>query len=292
VTIEAKPPADIAIDAVLVRALLEEQHPDLAGLALVDIGEGWDNRLFRLGDSLAVRVPRRAVSAALIEREQRWLPLLSPRLPVPVPVPLRNGRRSARFPWSWSIVPWFEGETLLSAPPRDLEPVIAAVGSFVRALHQPAPADAPTNPHRGVPLAARDTRVQSCVRQVGSLVDAAAVLRLWNLAASAPRWNGPPMWIHGDLHPKNLLVSRGTLAAVLDFGDLAAGDPATDLSIAWMLSPSSRAPFGEFDSDTWLRARGWALALGLVYLATSAGDDAMAQLGRMVVAAALTDPPR
>jgi aminoglycoside phosphotransferase (APT) family kinase protein len=110
------------------------------------------------------------------------------------------------------------------------------------------------------------------------------------MTASARPWDGPPIWIHGDLHPKNLLVSRGTLAAVIDFGDLTAGDPATDLSIAWMLSASSREAFGQFDDDTWLRARGWALALGLVYLATSAGDDAMAQLGRTVVAAALTDP--
>ena len=102
-TTRARPPAEVAIDASLIRALLQEQHPDLAHLALVDVGEGWDNRLFRLGDDLAVRIPRRAVAAVLIEQEQRWLPQLAPRLPLPIPVPRRVGRPGCGFPWSWSI---------------------------------------------------------------------------------------------------------------------------------------------------------------------------------------------
>ena len=101
-TIEAKPQAEVIIHPSLVRALLREQHADLADIALIDVGEGWDNKLFRLGNDLAVGVPRRAASAALIEREQRWLPQISPRLPLPVPAPLRIGRPGSSFPWSWS----------------------------------------------------------------------------------------------------------------------------------------------------------------------------------------------
>src|SRR5262245_12741960 len=115
-----RPAAEVAIDAALVRALLTEQHEDLAGLPLVDVAEGWDNRLFRLGDDLAVRLPRRAASAALIEHEQRWLPELASRLSLPVPVPLRVGRPSGGFPWSWSVVPWLSGESAWTAPPFDL----------------------------------------------------------------------------------------------------------------------------------------------------------------------------
>jgi len=137
---------EVTIDPSLVRALLQEQHADLAQLALIDIGEGWDNKLFRLGDALAVRLPRRAASAALIEHEQRWLPRLSPRLPLPVPVPLRVGRPGSGFPWSWSVVPWFAGESALVAPPQDPAPIAATLAQFLRALHQPAPEDAPHNP--------------------------------------------------------------------------------------------------------------------------------------------------
>jgi aminoglycoside phosphotransferase (APT) family kinase protein len=298
-TIEAKPPAEVTIDQSLVRALLEEQHKDLAHLALTDLGEGWDNRLFRLGDDLAVRVPRRAASAALIEREQRWLPHLSPRLPVPVPVPVRIGRPGSGFPWPWSVVPWFTGACALTAPPQDRAPMVAALRRFLRALHQPAPDDAPRNPWRGVPLTARAERLREHVQQLDGLVDGRAVLDLWERVVSAPPWAGPPLWIHGDLHPGNLLVSGGTLSAVIDFGDLAAGDPATDLSVIWMLLPSAqptvlaaaRREFDTIDEDTWMRARGWALALGLAYLASSRDDEAMGALGRATIDAALRETP-
>jgi aminoglycoside phosphotransferase (APT) family kinase protein len=299
-TIGAIPPAEVAIDPSLVRALLREQHADLVHLALVDVGEGWDNRLFRLGDDLAIRLPRRAASAALIEHEQRWLPLLAPRLPLPIPAPRRTGRPGCGFPWYWSVVPWFTGQSAALAPPEDPETAATVLGRFLRALHQPAPGDAPHNPWRGVPLAARAKTVQEHLQQLDDLVESAAVLTLWERVASTPPWSGPPLWIHGDLHPGNLLVNGGRLSAVIDFGDLAAGDPATDLSVTWMLLPpparptlraSARGAFDPIDDDTWMRARGWALALGLAYLASSRNDETMAALGRATIDAALNDTP-
>src|SRR5687768_17040790 len=198
-----KPPAEVTIDPSLVRALLQEQHTDLAQLALIDVGEGWDNKLFRLGDGLAVRLPRRAASAALIEHEQRWLPGLSERLPLPVPVPLRVGRPGSGFPWSWSVVPWFPGQRALLAPPEDFENAALALGEFLHALHRPAPEDAPHNPWRGVALTARTDTLRAHLQQIEGLVDRMAVLDLWTRALSATPWPGPPMWIHGDLHPGN-----------------------------------------------------------------------------------------
>jgi aminoglycoside phosphotransferase (APT) family kinase protein len=293
--IRAKPPAEVAIDSSLILALLHEQHPDLAHLALVDVGEGWDNRLFRLGDDLAVRIPRRAVAASLIEQEQRWLPQLAPQLPLPS----RVGRPGCGFPWSWSITPWLPGQPALLAPPQNLEATVAALRQFLRALHQPAPVDAPHNPWRSVPLSARTTLLREHVQQLHMLVDRAAVLRLWERVLSTAPWSGPPMWIHGDLHPGNLLVSGGRLSAVIDFGDLAAADPATDLSVIWMLPSPARSRFrasarrvsDTFDNDTVMRARGWALALGLAYLARSQDDEPMAALGRATIDAALNDTP-
>ncbi len=262
----------------------------------VKAAEGWDCVLFRLGSELAVRLPRRAASAKLIEHEQRWLPHLSSRLPVSVPVPVRVGVPGQTFGWAWSVVRWLPGRNLLHAASLDPVATGTMLVRFLRALHQPAPPDAPRNPWRGVPLEARTAALHEHLQQLDGVVDRDAVLRVWNRALSAPPWPGPPVWIHGDLHPGNLLVSDGRLAGVIDFGDLTSGDPATDLAIRWMLPGPMRASF-----DTWMaagdhpeavrmRARGWALALGLAYLAHSHDDTDLASLGRDTVIVALEEP--
>jgi aminoglycoside phosphotransferase (APT) family kinase protein len=173
-----------------------------------------------------------------------------------------------------------------------------ALGQFIHALHRPAPAGAPPNTWRGVPLAHRMGILRQHLRELDGTVDDVAVLELWQRALAARTWSAPPLWLHGDLHPGNLLVSGGRVVAVIDFGDLTAGDPATDLSIAWMLlSSSERSTFraaasgghDPIDEDTWMRARGWALALGLAYWAALSEDDPMGRLGRATVDAVLVD---
>jgi aminoglycoside phosphotransferase (APT) family kinase protein len=279
-----------------VRGLLEAQHPDLARLTLRASGHGWDNVLFRLGDDLLVRLPRRAASAPLVEHEQRWLPRLAPLLPLPIPVPIRVGRAAGRFPWSWSIVAWMAGDNAAVTPPTDFNAAASTLGAFVRALHVPAPRDAPANPYRGVPLADRADAFHDRVTRLEGRIDTSAVLALWDAASRAPRWTGPPLWIHGDLHPGNLVVADGRVSAVVDFGDLTAGDPATDLAVAWMLLPpparrmfraSARHPHDAIDEDTWTRARGWALFFGLVFLAEGASEPSIRALGERTLDAVL-----
>ena len=291
------PPAEIDIDEALVRALLHAQHPDLASLSLVAVGEGWDNKVFRLGPDLAVRLPRRESTVALIEHEQRWLPELAVRLPLSVPVPIRVGRPGAGFPWPWSVVRWFPGQTALAAPPDDLLPVATTLGRFLAALHQPAPPDAPHNPVRSIPLDARTKRLHEHLDQLHNSVNRERVLAVWDRLVVTPRWPGPPLWIHGDLHPGNLAVDDGQLAAVLDFGDVASGDPATDFAVMWMLfqpphreamfTASGRSRTNPADEHVWRRARGWALAMGVAVLAVGGADDPLAELGHQTVAAAL-----
>jgi aminoglycoside phosphotransferase (APT) family kinase protein len=298
VPIGAKPAAEVAIELPLVRALLDQQHPDLAHLRLVDVGSGWDNSLYRLGAELAVRLPRRALAAPLIEHEQRWLPQLAPRLPLPIPVPVRVGRPGHGFPWSWSVVPWLTGQPAAAEPPQDAAAAAVALAAFVCALHQPAPDDAPRNPVRGVPLAHRTAAVHARATDLDGLVNRTAVLDVWDEVVRAPTWSGPPLWIHGDLHAGNVLVDRGRVSAIIDFGDLTAGDPATDLSIAWTLLPTTaRSIFrtsvtelsGWVDGDTWIRARGWALTLGLAFLASSRDNALMSLMGRNAIEAVLSE---
>jgi aminoglycoside phosphotransferase (APT) family kinase protein len=257
------PLREVDVDGRLVRALLREQHPDLADRPLVPAGAGWDNAMFRLGPDLAVRLPTRAAAAALVLHEQRWLSELAVRLPVAVPTPVRTGRPSARFGWAWSVVPWLSGTSAEAAPVAARTAWAADLARTLDALHVPAPADAPDNRFRGVPLARRDQAVRE--RFTGS-VDAALLSAAWQDGLAAPPWHGPAVWLHGDPHPANLLVRADRLAALLDFGDLTSGDPASDLATAWLtFDATGRARFQAalpgVDRATWRRARAWAAAL-------------------------------
>jgi len=278
-----KPRAEVEITPSLVARLLAEQHPDLAGHALGVIEQGWDNAVVRVGSSWAVRIPRRAIGALLARQEQRWLPILAPRLPVSVPVPIRLGRPSATFPWPWSVVPWFDGEPAARRPVQDRTGWAGQLADLVTTLHSPAPSQAPANPYRGGPLAARHAVVRQRLRRLDVARDGGA-LRLWERLVSVPRWTGHPVWLHGDLHPANMVVADGTLQAVIDFGDLTSGDPATDLATAWLtFDAAGRRAFRNrvqarrpVDAATWQRARGWALVLATAML-TNGDDDTLIQ---------------
>jgi aminoglycoside phosphotransferase (APT) family kinase protein len=294
------PAAEVDIDVALVGRLLEEQFPDLASLPLSPLGSGWDNAVFRLGPSFVVRLPRRAMSAPLVEHEQRWLPELASRLPLPIPAPVRAGRPSlaCAYPWSWSVCPWFEGEPAAVSVLDDARGAASSLGAFVRALHRPAPADAPVNPYRGGPLSGRDAVTRDRVAQLGSsILDTDEVSRRWEAALAEPPWEGEPVWLHGDLHPANVLVAEGRVSAVIDFGDLTSGDPATDLSVAWMILPEPehrdvfRAAAGDVADATWARARGWALCMAVAYLANSADHPVIATVGRRTLATVLEGAP-
>lgn len=251
-----QPPPEAPIDLSLARALVLDQHPQLARRELVLVDEGWDNVTFRLGRDHALRVPRRRAAVPLLLNERRWLPLLAPRLPVAAPVPILDGAPSARLEWPWSIVRWVHGVTADTTPLRDdQEPVLARA---LRALHRSAPADAPANPFRGVPLSERREAVEERLERL----HLTALRGPWARALDAPPAR-ERVWLHGDLHPRNVVVRDGRLAGIIDWGDLCAGDPATDLACAWMLfDRASRHAFLEAyapSEEVEARAAGWAV---------------------------------
>jgi aminoglycoside phosphotransferase (APT) family kinase protein len=265
------PASEIDVTERMVRALLLEQHPDLVELSLERLDEGWDNTLWRLGSELVVRLPRRGVAAPLVVNEQRWLPTLAALLPLPVSSPVRVGRPSAEYPWSWSVLPWLEGTPGDRAELTDPDDAAIRLASFLRALHRPAPSGAPRNPVRGVALIARASTVEDRLAELSAVVDVGTTREIWEFASSAPEWKSAPLWLHGDLHPANVLIRNGTLASVIDFGDICAGDPATDLAGALMLLPLSAYEafanaYGGIETDMSARTLGWAVLFALMMI--------------------------
>ena len=283
------PEAEVHVDARLVRRLLRAQHPDLADRPLRRIGHGWDNAIYRLGRDLVARIPRRALAAALIDTEQRWLPGLAATLPLPIPTPVRSGQPSAQFSWPWSITRYVPGRPIGAAALSGRTGLVAAdaLAGFLSALHVPAPAGAPINPFRSVALTERSAsfadRLPTAPAELRAGLDSA-----WGQALEAPPQAGADTWVHGDLHGLNVLASRGRITGVIDFGDLCAGDRATDLAAGWFLldSPArERLRVGlAVDDATWARARGWAVLLGLAFWTHSVQSPINAAIGARVLA--------
>jgi len=268
--VHGKPESDIEITDALVRQLIQEQHPDLGDEALTPVASGWDSEIYRLGESLAVRIPRREIAAGLIRNEQRWLPEFAERLPIDVPAPVRIGEPGCGFPWHWSIIPWFPGRC---ADEVALDK--AAVGQFagfIERLHVPAPASAPLNPVRGGSLSVHLERLQQRMANLASagVRIAPELLKAWQdgLGMRPPE---DKHWLHGDLHAQNVIVEDGLIRAVIDWGDLCAGDRAADLACVWSLfaQPSDRRRFWDqvgVDDATQRRSTAWAVYFGVVLL--------------------------
>lgn len=295
-TVEKTPRVDI--DASLARRLVATQFPRWAYLPVTPVERGgWDNRTFHLGRDMTVRMPSAVRYAPQVDKEHRWLPRLAPQLPLPISVPLARGVPGAGYPWPWSIHRWLEGET--ATLERIAEPCEFAVtlAGFLAALERVDPADGPKpgehNFFRGGPLATYDGETRTAIETLAGQIDTAAVTSAWEAALQAS-WNGPPVWVHGDVAAGNLLLRDGQLCAVIDFGCSGVGDPACDLTIAWTLfEGASRAAFRAAvpaDDATWLRGSGWALWKALITLAAGKDTDpAAAAHARRVMDEVLAD---
>ena len=264
----------LVIDVALVRRLVDEQFPEYRALPVRPVEwDGWDNRTFRLGDELTIRLPSGRWYAKQVEKEQRWLPVLAPRVPLPIPTPVAEGAPDAGFPYPWSVYRWLDGDLAGDAPIADLPRFASDLAAFLRALGRVDATDGPGpgehNFHRGGPLAHYESEAVEAMDALGDEIPQDAVRRVW-ADAMRTTWDRPPVWFHGDVAENNLLVRDGRLAAVLDFGSSGVGDPACDMVIAWtFLSGAARDRFRaarDVDAATWSRGRGWALWKALITL--------------------------
>jgi aminoglycoside phosphotransferase (APT) family kinase protein len=293
-------PGEVGTDASLVRKLLAAQFPHWAGLPIEPVrSAGTDNAIYRLGDDMAVRLPRIHWAVGQPAKEYAWLPKLAPLLPLPIPVVLGKGEPAEGYPWEWSVCRWLAGENATLDRIGDPCGTATALGEFVAALQQVDPTGGPApgehNSGRGVPLAVRDAPTRAAIAELDGTFDADTLAAAWDAALQAPLWHGPPVWLHGDLQSGNLLAVDGRLSAVIDFGCLGVGDPASDVAAAWTYLPAeARDAFRgalPVDDATWARARGWALSVGLIalpYYETT--NRVLAGIARRAIDAVLADP--
>jgi aminoglycoside phosphotransferase (APT) family kinase protein len=263
------------IDAELVSNLIREQFPQWSDLPIRAAKEsGWDNRTFHLGAQMLVRLPSDPAYAPQIEIEQRWLPHLAPPLPLAIPTPLAHGAPTQNFPMPWSIYRWIDGARASADRIANIEEFARDLARFLVALQSIETKDGPPagaqNFYRGGALSHYDAQARNAIEILDCKIDTSRATLLWNEALSSS-WDRAPVWVHGDVSCGNLLVQNGRLHAVIDFGQLAVGDPACDLAIAWTLfHGKSRAAFRnalDIDDETWARARGWALWKALIVAA-------------------------
>ncbi|UPZ26694.1 aminoglycoside phosphotransferase family protein [Streptomyces sp. LRE541] len=261
-----------AIDAALVRRLVDTQFPQWADLPLELLDPaGSDHVIYRLGEELSVRLPRHSGAIGQARKEAEWLPRLAPRLPLAVPVPVAVGEPDFGYPWPWAVSRWLDGEVATVDALADSSEAAVELAAFLLALQRFEPEDMCAPAVREDltvgPPAARDRETRVAIAEVDGAFDGAAMTGLWDAALSAPGWDRPLVWFHGDFHTGNLLTVDGRLNAVIDFGGLGIGDPACDLMVAFtLMSAGPRAAFRAalgVDDATWLRGRGWALATGL-----------------------------
>ena len=261
---------EFEVDVSLVQRLVAQQFPHWAELSLKPVpSAGTDNALFRLGNEMVVRLPRIDWAVENVDKEFKWLPQLGPLLPVSIPVPLGKGVPTKEYPWPWSVYRWLEGSNPIVGHLPEPVLFVHDLVAFIQALHKVELQSGPIS-NRGVPLEKKDAETRKALRQLEGMVDIPAVTALWETALNVSPWSKPPVWVHGDLSPGNLLIQNGRLSAAIDFGNLGIGDPACDLLIAWNLLPAElrqafRTELG-VDDATWERGKGWALSTAIIAL--------------------------
>lgn len=257
----------VIIDLRLVRRLIAEQFPIWKDLPLSPVARsGWDNKTFHLGPTMLVRLPSREHYAQQVEKEQFWLPKLAPYLPLEIPKPLALGKPADGYSWNWSVYRWLDGEAAAVTEISNLSEFAVNLAQFLMALQKIDTSGGPFpglhSFYRGGSLTHYDLETRQAIAVLSDKIDADLATAIWERALTTSL-NHPPVWVHGDISLGNLLIKRGRLSAVIDFGQMAIGDPACDLAIAWTLfTGESREMFRStfsFDKEMWLRGRAWTL---------------------------------
>lgn len=282
------PPAEVPIDETLVKNLIDTQFPDLSLLTILFLDSGWDNTNYRLGSQYIVRIPRRKAAVPSILNEIHWLPKLKPHLPIPIPAPMRVGEPDHNYPWHWTITPWYEGNTVDGTALYKTEAI--RIARFLKILHSQNANNAPLNEHRGMPLSEKSEDVILRMERLKMKTDLITpkIEQLWQQAVNEP-FPVEKYLLHGDIHPRNVIIHRKKIAAVIDWGDITSGDVATDVGCLWMLfkeKTTRQKALKYYGANQSLinRSIGWAINFGTILLDTGFnGDPKYADSGALIL---------
>ncbi|WP_336780063.1 aminoglycoside phosphotransferase family protein [Paenibacillus illinoisensis] len=287
----------IEITTELVRQLIQRQFPEWKHLTIAPVDKsGHDNRTYRLGNEMTVRLPSHERYASAVQKELTWLPIFKPYLSLPIPAPIAKGEPTADYPLPWSVNQWIEGSTVTAENITDLNTFAEDLAGFLIELEaidtsQGIPAGI-QNFHRGGNLAVYDQDTRSVIDVLPSPYDPKLFLEIWELAL-ATKYEATPLWLHGDVAVGNLLVQDGRLCGVIDFGTMGVGDPSSDLVMAWnFFDGSSRDIFlrrMNADQDMINRARGWALWKALITYAWNEPGSESSNWGKRVMDVIIRD---
>lgn len=275
--ITKEPKAEVQIDIPLIQNLLATQYPQLADEKIEFLDAGWDNENYRVGQQHIIRLPRRKVAVSLLQNEVNWLPKVQKQLQINIPAPIFVGKKTTKYPWPWTIVPWTTGKTANLNRPNESE--TATLAHFLKALHPMDATDAPANASRGVHLSEKMADLSIRIERLKtktSLVTS-KIEQLLDRALNSP-FPTKKCLLHGDLHPRNMIVHEGKIVSIIDWGDITDGDPATDLASFWMLfdqQSSIEKGLKIYGATTDLihRAIGWAIFFGVILLDTGLQDN-------------------
>jgi aminoglycoside phosphotransferase (APT) family kinase protein len=271
------PPTEIALDELLVKKLIDAQFPDLSHLSIQFLDSGWDNNNYRLGTQYIVRIPRRKAAVASILNEINWLPKLQAYLPIQIPTPIKVGEPDHNYPWHWTITPWFEGKTVDGTHLNTSEAL--RIAQFLKILHSQNADNAPINLHRGIPLSEKNEDVllrMERLKKQSDLINP-KIEQLWQQAVKEP-FPSEIHLLHGDLHPRNILIHDKKFAAIIDWGDITSGDVATDLACLWMVFSEKNTrqkalKYYRAGQSLINRSIGWAINFGTILLDTGLNGD-------------------
>ena len=261
---------EIEISVSLVKKLIREQFPKWADLPIEPVPSmGTDNALFRLGDTTQIRLPRIDWAANNIDKEFTWLPQIASFISTPITTPLYKGNPIEEYPYHWAIYDWLEGENPKSCCADCGSDFVENLANFLKETREINLPDSP-RASRGTPLIKRDEPTRKALKELAGVVDTRLAAHIWDNALKIPYWDKPPVWVHGDLLPGNILIKDGKLSGVIDFSCMGLGDPACDLIVAWnLLDAKRRMLFRDLlpvDENTWIRGQAWAMSQSLLIL--------------------------
>lgn len=256
-----------------IKLLIESQFPEFKNFEIHKIEtSGHDNNSYHLGDDFSLRLPSAEAYSTQVIKEHRYLEILQKSISTPITHPLFLGKPSELFPYHFSINKWIDGESVTKDNIQDKNKFAIELAQFLIDLQTCYIKDGilpgTHNFYRGASLSIYHDETLLAIKEC-KLFNRNKCLDIW-MKANETEFGGVPVWIHGDFEVGNILVKNGHLSAVIDFGNMAIGDPACDYVIAWTyFDKESRKIFFDklsLDDNTINRAKAWALWKALITL--------------------------